>query len=260
MPGVCMPTRYGTTIPPYKWAEGGNMSNKFLPFITDNSGPETIFKALIQRSKGVSTKDLGVIYSALLVLGVSKVKNYASSLPSNLPAAELFSNLVTKYINLEIPIAQLNFWNEVLAFYGHSKIKSSDIFTNDEIAVMVTVLAKYKPELLPNVDFHWTNETLSQMANEDFDCTTDFIQHLKFENDGTRVGFYNFVEFKAYVAASAFAISKPFSIRPVWVKTEDGSTQDYHYTDKYCISALDAFNKHRNDHKSEEEEDDDIPF
>ena len=100
------------------------MSNKFLPFITENSSPEAVFKALVQRSKGLSTKELGIIYSALISTGIENVKNYANALPNHVTTNEMYKEIVAKYRQFEIPHEHYSFWCFVLEFYGKTNIKN----------------------------------------------------------------------------------------------------------------------------------------
>ena len=217
------------------------MSNKFLPFITENSTPEAVFKALVQRSKGLSTKELSIIYSALLSTGIDNVKNYANSLPNHVTTNEMYREIVAKYRQFEIPYELHSFWCFVLEFYGKTKIKNYENYEDNELATLLSCICENKPELAPEIGFDWDISALNQYKEQDADINLEDISHLAFTTDGVRVGFLSFLEFKVFVATRQFTSSnRDEKFFPIYINTTHKKVTPTDYIERHCVSSNQA--------------------
>jgi hypothetical protein len=224
------------------------VTNKFLPFVTNKSSADSIFKALILRSKGLSSRDMLIVYSAILVLGIDKIKVKVSKLPEELSSAKILDELVRSYPQFEIAESELNFWNYVLNFFGKENLKSSENYTDTEITIMFSSLAVHCPQKLKEINYPFYKDVLTDWSKSDFNIETDNLEQVNFSSDYVKVGFNSFTEFKAYLILKIVSDSSPLNILPVFLN----STSDDKYKTNYCFSPYEE--------EEWREDEDDIPF
>ena len=226
---------YGGQYEEYNAVTGGHMSNKFLPFITEKSGLGTIFKALVQRSKGLSSRDLGIMYTAVVKFGIDKVKAFIATLPEDLPANEIFKNVINQYRPYEISVHEMNYWCCVLLNYGLKNIANKENYKMSELSVMFAVIAAIKPNKLVEINFEWNTDVLIELAAENYDCTVREMPHIKFAAKGKRIGFISSTEFKAFIASwLAEGNEGILEIMPVFIDKSALQVKSHHYSDKNC--------------------------
>ena len=227
------------------------MSNKFLPFVTNKSSADSIFKALILRSKGLSTRKITIVYSAILVLGIDKIKVKVSKLPEELSLTKILDELIKSYPQFEIAESEANFWNHVANFFGKENFKGSENYTNADISIMFSSLAVHSPQRLKEINYSFYTDTLTDWSKNSFDTEIDSLEQINFSSDYVRVGFRSFTEFKAYLALTISYGSSLLNICPVFI---DSSHSDD--ASKYRIN--NCFSPYEEEEWREEE--DEIPF
>lgn len=200
------------------------MSIKFLPFVTEATKPDGIFKALIQRSKDVSDEVIYTVYSAILDKGITNVKKFVSTLPDEFSTNEVYKELLIQYSIYSCGHDYLNFWRYVVMNHGYGDITHSDLFALSEISLMVCAISNYCPEYLEEINFKYDAKVLVEASNEDFDVDVKDLHKIKFSDEGIRVGFFSFIEFKAFSVTSVFKnYSGEHTIKPVKLTAYSGS-------------------------------------
>jgi hypothetical protein len=231
------------------------MSNKFLPFITEDSNAESVFKAIIHRSKGIPEKDLISIYSAIMHLGAAKVKSYVSTLQQSLTSGEVLSAIASNYRTYSIPVAHLAFWKFIVLNYGYTKIKNFDNYSFQELSIMVAVLINFNEEKLETIGIDQNAILLSKYLENSFNWDIANLVNMKFTHKGKKVGFCSFTEFKAYVAyIQENHNNLMYEIYPVFITTSNEVVDEESYKRHLCESP------YKNYKIPEEAEDEDIPF
>ena len=219
----------------YNAATGETMSSKFLPFITESSNLNSVFKALVQRSKGVSSRDLGIIYTALLKFGIDKIKTFVDTLPSNLSANDVFSNIITNYKQHEIPINEMNYWGCVLLNYGLTNVANKNGYSSKELSVYFAVIASVKPQSLININFIWDVELLTKFSPGSYDCMISEMPHIKFSPDAKKIGFITACELKAFIASWLSEGNEGMlEFMPVLIDIPFGDVTDEDYKNRNC--------------------------
>lgn len=69
---------------------------KFLPFVVEKSTPLYIYNTLVSRGKGINAVTLLSVFKIVLNEGITKVRDYASSLPE-LPLEKVYEELLKHY-------------------------------------------------------------------------------------------------------------------------------------------------------------------
>jgi len=191
------------------------MSYKFLPFVTENSSVESIFKSIVQRGKGLSDRQLSIIYSSILVLGIDKVKEKVNSMPDSLNSQKILEEIANSYPQYEIPVSQMEFWYYVLEFYGSQKIKNHIQYERTELKIMFTCIATYFPSKLKEIGFTEDYKILTDWCEEDFNVEIINLSKINFSSLSKKVGFYSLEEFKAYLSLCITSALPVTEIMPV---------------------------------------------
>jgi hypothetical protein len=209
---------------------------KFLPFITNQTGPESIFKALVQRSKGLSGKQLFIIYSAILVKGISEVQDYLKTLDANLTSNALYESVALKYQQLVIPVEQISYWGFILLNNDISKIKNFDAYSFNEISVMFSAMVTYCPEKLEEINFN-CNPNLLVLKSDEKGTLVSSLKNTVFAAKSKRIGFTSEIEFNAYLAYREYSYKeKDSEIFPVFINLPFESLSSGNYSNVYCVS------------------------
>ncbi|WAK44673.1 hypothetical protein vBAmePPT11V19_00047 [Alteromonas phage vB_AmeP_PT11-V19] len=211
------------------------MSVKFLPFITDTSSPLAVFKSLVQRSKGLSNKEITAIYNAVLTLGVEEVKERVSKFTPETPPNEVYHKLADHYADMAVSTNKIAFTENLINFCTDKRLKDTSSYSLQEYACMLSTLifnhqGKVKTLGLEDLDFE--RISVVEYLDRPVDYAVSSLLYCRFTKEGTRTGFYSRAEFYAFVFFQEFVVEQPVSILPVAM--EEG--QDY--TNRYAISPL----------------------
>lgn len=193
------------------------VASKFLPFITDKATPLSIFKALVQRSKGLSNQELYILFSAILCIGINKIKEKVKTFPENYSTNHIIKTLLTKNQQFAPSRNTLRFWEYVIKNFGFDNIKTNADYTNAEIVVLFSSLAKHKEEFLKELGFDLKMEFFKNFSEEGYKTQIKNL-NVDFTNKKNKVSFVNLEEFIAYVAYQLTTSSDTVSFYPVAVK------------------------------------------
>jgi hypothetical protein len=191
------------------------MSNKFLPFVTEKSSVDSIFKALIQRSKGLSDKKLSLVYSAILILGIDKIKNKVSTFPESLSSQKIIDEIANSYPEYEIPNYEVYFWQYILKFYGIERIKGFENYTFPELNVMFSCIISHSSNRLKEINFNEDCEPFRKWSKEDFNPEIESLKSIHFSSDYKKMGFFSLTEFKAFLSIKCNSETLLLKIYPV---------------------------------------------
>lgn len=197
------------------------MSNsaKFLPFITEKSSEISIFKAIIQRTKGSTKSAIADFYSIILTLGINETRNKIDSFSTALTSSGKIKELLSQHPQYHLHKNVQLFWTYV-PYMEKFQNKQAEPFTPEEYEILFSVLAMVKPESLTGSGFVLEKEkyeVYERFSKESFNidvCNIDGIKISKKDSD--RVGFTCLEEFKAYIAAN-MNTEKELSILPIKV-------------------------------------------
>lgn len=238
------------------------MSHKFLPFITEASSPESIFKALVQRSKGFNLKSLSAIYSAILSVGIKKVKDYIKTLPVEMSSNDVMNSIAANYVKFATPVEKIDFWKYIIRLYGENNLKTSTYYSLDELSIMVSSIATYSPDLINTINFSWDTKLIIDFSSTDFDRKISYFNPITFDTEGTRIGFVDFLEFKAYMFYLLYVYTpSETKIFPVHVEVKNETDIALTYKKLNCLSPY-YHHTPKTDQSSDTSkgEIDDIPF
>ena len=191
------------------------MSNKFLPFISESSSVDSILKALLQRTKGIPAKKVGVLFSAILILGINKVKEKANSIPSSMSHSQMFETLTDAYMQYEIPQTVFNYWKYILKNFGAENLSCSSNFTKEEVIFLFCATAVNKPNNLKDLGFNIYKPFLSNAYVSDLNVPVTDLKKTAFKNEAAKIGFTCREEFLAYIAFHEVANKGKISLFPV---------------------------------------------
>jgi len=209
--------------------------SSFLPFIKKTSSEESIFKAILQRTKGSSTTALTNIFSVVLGAGVENVRAKIDSLDDNLTTSAKISEVVAQETEHHIPLAEREFW---LHASKYNTEKTSN-FTKTEQEIYLTVLAVHSPNKLIEAGFLLFSEkyeNLKEYSKETCELGINDVPGVSITEDSKfRTGFTCWEEFKAYLAMKADSEGDT-KVSPVFIKTTATDVTAHIYAENHCLS------------------------
>lgn len=215
------------------------MSNsvKFLPFITEKSSEISIFKAIIQRTKGLSKSAIADLYSIILTLGIKETRNKIDSFSKDLTSSDKIKELISQHPQYHLHKNVQLFWTYV-SYMEKFQNKQDKPFAQEEHEILFSVLAIVKPKSLISSGFVLEKEKYElyeRFSKESFNIDICNIDGIKIaENDSDRVGFTCWEEFKAYIASN-INTEKELSILPIKVG-DDAKYNAAIYEKHHCRS------------------------
>jgi hypothetical protein len=210
--------------PPPKSSKKAAVPSKFLPFITDKSSPSTVFKALVQRTKGLSNESLCILFSAVLCVGIKAVKEKVKSFASDTSTTKTFNLIIASYPQFKPTKNELKFWEYVLRNHGISKIKTDAAYNKEETTVFFTCIAKYKQDYLEEINFDLDLKFFNLFSNDNAKYHFKELS-IDFTSKENKIAFLDLQELKAYIAYQITINNLPISFYPVAIK--DKSKKSY---------------------------------
>jgi len=210
------------------------MSAVFLPFITNSSSEEAIFKALIKQKYGISEDAVIRIFSHIVIIGIDVMRTKINSCNKNETMEMKLNKIVNAYPEYAIPKTTSKFWKYVMYLTDKDNNYFPTCSSEDKITLF-TVLAIYAPDKLKK---YIDTTDIHKYSEESFDEYVKYLECIKVkEHDSKRIGFTCWEEFKAYVAISSLKEDKePDPICPVFIRTDATLTREYLYKHEHCSS------------------------
>ncbi len=207
----------------------------FLPFIKESSSEEAIFKALLQRTKGSTTKALTNLFSVVLSVGIESVRTKMDSLGHHIPNSNKLSQVVAQETKYHIPQSERTYWSYV----AKHVLPEVSNFSKDDLTVFFTVLAVVRPETLAinNIIISTTRyEKLKEFSKEEFDPGIASVKNVDITEDSNfRVGFTCWEEFKAFLAMKTDNKTDT-KVLPAYIKTDASTITAHIYAENHCAS------------------------
>ena len=176
----------------------------FLPFITKTSSEETIFKAILQRTKGSTNSAISNLFSVVLMDGIENVRSKMDDMQGSMTTSAKIKDVVSQSTEHHIPQSERTFWSYVLLNLPRD---TSNFSINDQ-KIMFAVLAVYKPEQLSYNGYVLSPELLKkckEYSGELLDIGINAVPGIKItEKAEERVGFTSWEEFKAFLAVNYY--------------------------------------------------------
>jgi len=207
------------------------MSSKFLPFVTPESTEESVFKAIIQRTKDVHHEKILALFSIVISLGIELVRKKFNSLPEKFTATEKIFELITQNPQYSLPKSELLFWKYVVSLEHHTaKNKSEEL--NE---IMLVALILFKPLAAEKHISKINVEKYKVYSSEEYNPELYKINNFSFSSEYERIGFTCLEELKAYLAFNEES-KVPFCFCPVKINSEKMLPEKLDYETNHCIS------------------------
>jgi hypothetical protein len=217
------------------------MSTVFLPFITETSSEEAIFKSILQRTKGSNTASIANLFSIVLAIGIKKVREKLDDYPSNLSTTAKIRELVANHHGMHVQKVNIDFWLSVMRFERTSNTPHP-VFSEKDLEIFFSVLAENKPESLEAAGFNIGHEKYLKFKDSAFDTHAKTFENIKItEKDSQRVGFTSWEEFKAFIAHKSDSPDEIIRVLPVYIDKHLSEVERLDYADKSCVSPYKEF-------------------
>lgn len=171
-------------------------TNKFLPFVVENSTPKHIFKTLMQRGKGIPDRMLATILNIVLYMGIDNLRKKIKNFPELQDTVTLYERLMQEYQSLDVSSTYMDIFR-ALPFkpgWEEEMVHDLDEFSAKEKRIFLCVLSKHEGMSAPYV-------------NINFDCMADYIAILKkplkelvsLSDKGTPLSLHTMVDLQAFI-------------------------------------------------------------
>lgn len=207
----------------------------FLPFVTETSSEEAIFKAIVQRTKGSNTITIANLFSIVLNLGITKARSKLSSYSDDLSTSAKIKELISDNPDFHVPKNIAVFWSYVMRFESSNE-ESHPVFNTEELEIFFTVLATQKPEAFFDAGFNVEHSKYVKYSDGSFNSGIGSIKGVIITNeDSIRVGFTCWEEFKAYLANRE---NSEILIRvlPVFIDRDIKEVNQSTYENQHCAN------------------------
>lgn len=185
--------------------------SKFLPFITENFPPKTIFKALLVRSKNIDLETVLVVYCAILDQGIEKVRHDLKQYNKETELDEVFRNIYNinknyKFLSEELSLIQ----NLVMKIPRNFSADYTDL----EYSGLLLSIAKYAPSHYKKLNF--SIDVLEAIKYlEDF--KVENLKYVSFSEKYEETYFYSFSHFISHVVVAELITKTPTNIYPQYL-------------------------------------------
>lgn len=207
------------------------MASSFLPFVADNAKPITVFRALVQRSKGVPLSKLSTIFSVVLHSGLDSVRKELEAMGSKLSSTRKMEQLINNNQDKAVPLQQLEHWGFVSKYFVNQDKFDELKLTEEEFKAFFGTVAVVSPETLTDMEIF---VEVGKLAG-----TSSDIRDLKFTQFDDKaelsLGFTNYQEFLTYVTVNEYREAK-ITIKPVHIEVENEDDYANAYLRKKCQS------------------------
>lgn len=207
------------------------MSSSFLPFVVDDAKAITIFRSLVQRSKGVPLTKLSVIFSTILSVGLKSVRKSLDEMDSNLTSSAKMALLISKNQDKALTLLQLEYWGYISEYLVDSDSIKKLKLTDSEFKAFFSVLAVKRPEQLKEIEVVLDPSELQIFTGDLRD-----LKFLKFSEKAEKVvGFTKLAELSAYTAIIESRKVETV-IKPILLNVNTQSDRANAYIDRNCES------------------------
>lgn len=211
------------------------MSSKFLPFVTEKSSETAVFKALLQRSKGMSYATISTLYSVIISLGIEKVREKLDSYPEIMGITEKIAEVLSQHEEYVITRTELLFWASILMHVDEKNGVKASPYNDEERSILFSVLSVLKPDKVKNAGFDADINRYVEFSKEDFNSEVHETSPVLFVSSAGRVGFTSWEDLKAFIAVNQNRDSK-LEVFPVLMRGRSDNTEQSSYAEQHCNS------------------------
>lgn len=215
--------------------------SKFLPFINSSSGPKAVFKAILKRSKGSSTKAVADLFTVLVHIGMDEATILLDAMPNSMTMTEKIKKLVNDNVDITIGAENLDYWTSIIEILITLKVVKTPPFHlySTMLAVLVIKTPDEVEEVSPGlvIDDYKTIEEVNDLPN---------LTSVSFDiNAENRVGFSGLNQLQAFVSVLE-SKKEDICISPVFLETET----DFEAGKKRCKSVHAFLTEGENENES----------
>ena len=174
-----------------------DMSNKFLPFVVENSTPTHMFKTLMSRSKGMNQVLIASIFHLILKVNIKKLRAEVKELPE-MPLEKLYEELLIQRPAYRVQDEVLADYQTIYKFFPAVTYWSEELQKYSAADAMLFFCSMAYAEK-PILDYTEYPYDLIRDADANREVM-DNIQHwVKFDDKGIVATFDNAHELRCYV-------------------------------------------------------------
>lgn len=174
-----------------------HMSNKFLPFVVENSKPLHMFKTLMSRSKGMNQVLIASTFNLILSQDIKTLRRHVKELPE-MPLEKLYEELLIKYPKYRVIDEVLADYQTIFKFFPAVEYWGEELknYSATDAMLFFCSMAYAGKEILDYTEYPY-DLIKSKAANDEI---MENIQHwVKFDDKGKEVGFKNSTELRCYI-------------------------------------------------------------
>lgn len=201
-------TKYWDTVAgEYKYTtkpEKIPMSNKFLPFVVENSTPLHIFKTIMSRSKGMNQVLIASVFNLVLNVNIKELREKVKQLPE-MDLEKIYEELMTKYPIYRVDGETLDTYQTIVKYFPqHSEMPSDMIlwaqelkaYGEKDVMLFFCALVHSSLELDDYTSFPFKLLIQPETINVVLD---DLPAHVMLHDQGKKVFFKNQTELRCFI-------------------------------------------------------------
>ena len=195
---------YETKFPPPKdsnpYKEKQSMSNKFLPFVVENSTPLHMFKTLLSRSKGINQVLIASTFNLILNKDIKELRKIVKELPE-MPLEKIYEELLIKFSGYRVKGEVLATYQTISQFFpSHSENplwgEELNTYTVNDIMLFFCSMAYANNPTDKYTDYPYN----LIMEKDSVDPVLENLKaHVTFDDNGTPVTFDNAIELRCFI-------------------------------------------------------------
>ena len=174
------------------------MSNKFLPFVVENSTPLHMFKTLMSRSKGMNQVLIASTFNLILSVDIKILRKRVKELPE-MPLEKIYEELLIKYPMHRVTDEVLATYQNIVQFFPNDcepwASELTEYSENDVMLFFCSMAYAGKPSGV-YTDFPYN---LIMEGNSSDDVLADISKHVKFSDKGKKIIFNTAAELRCFV-------------------------------------------------------------
>lgn len=173
------------------------MSNKFLPFVVENSTPLHIFKTLLSRSKGMNHVLIASIFHLILKVNIKELRENVKELPE-MPLEKIYEELLIKRPAYRVIDEVLADYQTIWKFFPAIVYWSKELQTYSAADAMLFFcsMAYAGKEILDYTEYPYDLIKNKEVHNEVLENIQNWVQ---FSDKAEEVGFENATELRCYI-------------------------------------------------------------
>jgi len=177
------------------------MSNKFLPFVVENSTPLHVFKTLLTRSKGMNQVLIASTFNMILNEDIKVLRAKVKDMPE-MPLEKLYEELLIKYPVYRVKDEVLATYQNIVQFFPMQNkdvdmwSKELQVYSTNDIMLFFCSMAYTGKPTGEYTDFPYNLIMDNDSTNKILENIQEYVM---FADDGVDVKFDNAIELRCFI-------------------------------------------------------------